>query len=573
MFKYIIRRILLMIPTFFGVTFLVFFILQKAPDGPFDRMLKQLKNQQGSGEISTTTSNDLGGSEGIRPDDLEKLRAQYGLDKNIIVRYLIWLGISPKETKVKEIKFYYNKEGQLIYNEYRRDKVDELKITTMDKEFLQKYIHIEHEFIDKNDNGIYDIGEKLIDKNNNGVYDDYIISESGVGLEFSLKDHSYYINKEDLDKNKYQIWKDNYSELTNNPETIKTWYYSNYIVKKGSQKDRDETFIDKNKNGKYDSEEFIDANENNKWDEDEVFIDAKNGIFDTGEKFTDTNGNNKWDENEPFEDGLNGTYDYEKFNDTNKNGYWDKEYRSITIYESEYEGILTGYLGYSRQQGKDVSALIYEKLPVSIKFGIASLIVSYFLCIPLGIIKAVKNGSKFDLISSIVIFIAYSIPGYILGVLLISFIRIRGFDWPISGLGTWEHWALPLLCYVIGGFAGMTVLMKNSLLDNLSQDYVRTAFAKGLSEKRVIFFHAVRNSLIPIATGLGSLIGIFLAGSYLIEKTFGIDGLGLLGFQALWDRDYNIIMGTTAISTIIMLLGNLLSDIIYSIVDPRIRFK
>ena len=136
-----------------------------------------------------------------------------------------------------------------------------------------------------------------------------------------------------------------------------------------------------------------------------------------------------------------------------------------------------------------------------------------------------------------------------------------------------HHAFLPVLCYTVGGFATLTVLMKNSLMENLSQDYVRTAFAKGLSEKRVIFYHAVRNSLIPIATGIGSLIGIFLAGSYLIEMVFGIDGIGMLGLQALLDRDYNIIMGSLVLFTTIRLLGNLLSDIAYAIIDPRIRFK
>ena len=126
---------------------------------------------------------------------------------------------------------------------------------------------------------------------------------------------------------------------------------------------------------------------------------------------------------------------------------------------------------------------------------------------------------------------------------------------------------------MVGSFATMTVLMKNSLMENLNQDYVRTAFAKGLSEKRVIFFHAVRNSLIPLATGIGSSIGIFLAGSYLIEKTFGIDGIGLLGFNALIDKDYSIMMGALAIQVIILLIGNLISDITYAIIDPRIRFK
>ena len=126
---------------------------------------------------------------------------------------------------------------------------------------------------------------------------------------------------------------------------------------------------------------------------------------------------------------------------------------------------------------------------------------------------------------------------------------------------------------MVGSFATMTVLMKNSLMENLSQDYVRTAFAKGLSEKRVIFFHAVRNSLIPLATGIGGLIGVLLAGNYLIEKTFDIDGIGLLGLNALLDKDYNIIMGFLVIGVIIRLIGNLISDLTYALIDPRIRFK
>ena len=126
---------------------------------------------------------------------------------------------------------------------------------------------------------------------------------------------------------------------------------------------------------------------------------------------------------------------------------------------------------------------------------------------------------------------------------------------------------------MVGGFATTTVLMKNSLMENLSQDYVRTAFAKGLSERRVIFFHAVRNSLIPLATGIGGAIGVVLAGSYLIEKTFGIDGIGLLGFYALIDKDYNIMMGFLVIGVFIRLVGNLISDLTYALIDPRIRFK
>ena len=126
---------------------------------------------------------------------------------------------------------------------------------------------------------------------------------------------------------------------------------------------------------------------------------------------------------------------------------------------------------------------------------------------------------------------------------------------------------------MLGSFATLTMLMKNSLMDNLSQDYVRTAFAKGLSEKRVIVYHAVRNSLIPLATGIGGLIGVFLASSYLIEKVFGIDGIGMLTFKAIGSRDYGIIMGFVVIGALIRLAGNLISDLCYALFDPRIRFK
>ena len=151
-------------------------------------------------------------------------------------------------------------------------------------------------------------------------------------------------------------------------------------------------------------------------------------------------------------------------------------------------------------------------------------------------------------------------------------------DWESLSLigkitGQFKHALLPILCYMAGSFATLTILMKNSLMENLSQDYVRTAFAKGLTEKRVIFLHTVRNSLIPIATGIGGIIGLFLAGSYLIEKIFGIDGIGLLSFKAIGTRDYGIIMGFLVISILIKLIGNLISDLCYALIDPRIRFK
>jgi len=135
------------------------------------------------------------------------------------------------------------------------------------------------------------------------------------------------------------------------------------------------------------------------------------------------------------------------------------------------------------------------------------------------------------------------------------------------------HMVLPVIAYSIGSFATLTVLTKNSLMENLGQDYVRTAFAKGLSERRVIFVHALRNSLIPICTGLGHAISLVMAGSYLVEKVFNIDGLGLLGFTSIIGRDYAVVMGVLVINTLLMLVGNILSDVLYVLVDPRIRFN
>jgi microcin C transport system permease protein len=139
--------------------------------------------------------------------------------------------------------------------------------------------------------------------------------------------------------------------------------------------------------------------------------------------------------------------------------------------------------------------------------------------------------------------------------------------------GQLYHMALPVACYMIGAFATQTILTKNSLMENLGQDYVRTAFAKGLPERRVIFVHALRNSLIPLATGLGHVLSIILAGSFLIEKVFNIDGMGYLGYTAVLQRDYPVALGILVISSMLMLVGNILSDMLYALVDPRIRFK
>ncbi len=252
------------------------------------------------------------------------------------------------------------------------------------------------------------------------------------------------------------------------------------------------------------------------------------------------------------------------------------------------KNIVTGDFGNSYVFAEPVMHVITSRFPISIYFGLIGFLLSYLICIPLGIAKAIKHGSAFDVGSSVAIFVGYSIPGWALGAILLIYFggklgwvplgEFRSPEWEY--LSTWgkikdqaHHTILPVFCYMVGGFATLTVIMKNSLLDNLGQDYVRTAFAKGLSEKRVFMVHALRNSLIPIATGIGGALGLILAGSFLIEKVFNIDGIGMLGFTAAVKRDYPVAMGILVINLVLLMAGNVLRDLLYAVIDPRIRFK
>ena len=452
MFEYIIRRLLLMIPVFFGSTLLVFYILQSVPDGPFEQAVKQIKMaQMQSGEGGTTTGGSDKNSMEISEEVLEKLRRQYGLDKPIWKRYLIWLGFAEKELEYKEI-------------------------------------------------------------------------EIGVPFRYTIKN---------LGQGKYV------------PVSLQKW-----------------VLVNEEEDGKlkiYQSPEGTDF----KWTSDEYIILPE-----------------YWDLDE--EQWIESNWNITKI--------LDNDFVAITL--KKRQGIFTGYLGHSEKHNEDVGTLIWNRLHISALFGITGLLLSYLICIPLGIMKALRHGAPFDIISSFTVFLGYSIPNYALAAILLSLLATTNvFDAPILPSRGWrpedweqltlmgkfigqiKHALLPIMAYMVGGFATLTILMKNSLMENLSQDYVRTAFAKGLTEKRVIFFHAVRNSLIPLATGIGGIIGVFLASSYLIEKIFGIDGIGLLTFKAIGSRDYGIIMGFLVIGIFIRLFGNLISDLCYALIDPRIRFK
>jgi microcin C transport system permease protein len=234
--------------------------------------------------------------------------------------------------------------------------------------------------------------------------------------------------------------------------------------------------------------------------------------------------------------------------------------------------------------------VIKSRFPVSIFIGLTGFFLSYFICVPLGVLKAVRHGSKFDFLSSAIVFLGYSVPGWALGTALLVLFGGGSF-WSVFPLGgfrpdNWQYlslWGkitqqiyymfLPVVCYMVSAFATLTILSKNSLMENLGQDYVRTAYAKGVRPNRVIFVHALRNSLIPIVTGLGNAISLILAGSFLIERVFNIDGMGYLGYTSILQRDYPVALGILVIDSVLMLVGNILSDIIYATVDPRVRFQ
>jgi microcin C transport system permease protein len=247
-------------------------------------------------------------------------------------------------------------------------------------------------------------------------------------------------------------------------------------------------------------------------------------------------------------------------------------------------------LGTSYVYQDPVWDVIRTRFPVSIFLGLTGFLLSYLVCVPLGVMKAVRHHSRFDFISSVIVFLGYSVPGWALGTALLvlfgggsfwSVFPLGGFrpdNWEYLSfgdkiIGQLEHMFLPVLCYMVGSFATLTILTKNSLLENLGQDYVRTAFAKGLDERRVIFVHALRNSLIPLATGLGHVFSLVLAGSFLIERVFNIDGMGYLGYTSILQRDYPVALGILVIGSLLMLVGNILSDMIYAAIDPRIRFR
>jgi microcin C transport system permease protein len=471
---YFIRRLILIPPTLLGISIMVFAITRLAPGGPLEQAMMQMQqvSEEGGGGLSS------GSDQALSEDQLEQMKRLYGFDKPHWEAYLIWLGVLPRETEFRQIRFLDN-ELQLA----ERVSLPSFNLVELDwngdgylqrqevPEHLNKYIDFSR--FDHNQDGEIDAVEADTPAARiEGVREKIVLQRDGQGGV----------------------------RLENDLDLLGNW--------KVRMKERDP--------------------------------DSPNRI--------------------PVAE----------------------------LFMTRYEGVLQGNFGQSTRYGEPVLSVITERLPVSTYFGLLTFLITYIVCIPLGIFKAVRHNTLSDDISSILIFVGYAVPGYALGSLLLLFFSVK-LDWlPMGGLtgsgfdelSTWEqvkdlaiHTFQPLCCYLIGGFAFVTMLMKNHLMDNLASDYVRTAMAKGVSFGVAVRKHALRNSLVPLATNVGHQVTLFVTGSFLIETIFDIDGFGLLGFNSVIDRDYPVVMGVLTLSATLMLIGNVLSDALVALVDPRVRFE
>ncbi len=266
------------------------------------------------------------------------------------------------------------------------------------------------------------------------------------------------------------------------------------------------------------------------------------------------------------------------------------------LFKRYWKWLVTDRLGMKMESykfsNKTAWQLIKERFKVSLVFGVTGFFLSYLICIPLGIIKAIHHNRTFDMVSSLIVFAGYAIPPFALGMILkMMFCGTTDSMWdifPVAGFYSenfsdltffaktkdiFIHMFLPVSCYMAGNFAVLTLLMKNSLLEEIGKDYIRTVMAKGGSLTRAIWGHALRNSLIPVATGFGSILTVMFAGSVIIEQVFEIPGMGRLSLEAVIGRDYPVFMGILSLTSILGLFGNILSDIAYILIDPRITFQ
>ncbi len=445
---YFIRRFLLIPPTLLGVTLLVFVITRFAPGGPVERALNEA---QKATEEGGSGSGQAGG--GMSEEQVEELEEEYGYDKSIMVAYLQWLGLSPRERLLSK------------------------------SEFVPL--------------GMEKVGQDLIKDPKNET----IVLLKGTGREALIKRNGVEVTSATYMDNDKPIEDDGWK------------------VRIETESDRQDRWVQRSGEDAEKAPEYADR---------------------------------------------------------------------TVVFKTRFEGLLQGNLGLSTNFGDPVWDLIKSRIPVALYFGILTAILTYGICLPLGILKAIKHRTAIDNLTSVLIFVGYAIPGFALGSVMLVYLGAREGWFPMFGLTDPDfdsmslgaqildlahHTILPLLCYVVGSFAWLTMMMKNNLMDNLAADYVRTAVSKGVSFRSAVFKHAFRNSFIPIASTLGQLITMLVAGSILIETVFDIQGFGLLQYQALLGRDQTVIMGTLTVAAFLLVLGNILSDLIVAMVDPRVKFN
>ena len=459
---YFLRRLLLVPLTVLGVTFLVFAITRVMPGSPLERELQ-------AAAAGTSEGGGGGGSGGqsgaLSEEQIESFEREYLYDKNVVVAYMTWLGLYPRERLYSDAEFKPAKQGGQLSEEI--------------------------------------IGGSYVEDPDTQVE----VSLAGIGRPVLVQRKDGEIE------------------------------WAKYIER---SKPRD------------------------KWKD----------ISEDGWEYRHETAQERFEVHKKREGG-----------ETKRTV--ENYLPRVSIYKSRISGLLQGDMGKSSVFGEPVLDLIKSRMPVALYFGILTTILTYGVCLPLGIVKAIKHRTPIDNLSSVAIFLGYAVPGFALGALLLVYFGAYKPIFPMVGLVSEDyesmsfmgqvkdrawHTVLPLVSYVIGSFAWMTMMMKNNLMDNLAADYVRTAVAKGVSFNRAVFRHAFRNSFIPIATSLGQLITIIVSGSLLIETVFDIQGFGLLQFRAITGPDQMLIMGTLTVASFLMVMGNVLSDLIVAFIDPRVKF-
>ena len=549
---YFLRRLLLVPVTLFGITLLVFMLMRAAPGGPVQRDLQEMMGAAASEQGGSSGMRESEGN-AITPEALFEIEEKYQRDKGVWRSYVEWLGVVPRDVERGAKSFESGKDRVSIAVPGVNLKIDLVK-----DESAPGGIRTE-------------IPAQMLEEKKK-IREDVTLSEEEKGRRVKkIEDEEKML----LDRIREYEWKARLVSV----EELKQRWEKNFRGKSAAHKVR---IPDSETTGKASPEKSVVLRS---WSRDEGDEVEKGDVLAT-----------IWvgavsSELKAAVDGVMGRIlvkEGEEVAEGKVVAEIDVLQERVVLYRAQRDGLLQGSLGDSERYGDPVISMVRKRMPISLFYGVISMILIYGICIPLGIVKAIKHRTWLDNVSSIAVFSGYAIPGYVLGSFLLVFLGARLDLFPLSGfvsenfselpLGAkifdlFHHAVMPLSCYLVGSFAFMTFMMKNNLMDNLAADYVRTATAKGVPYGSAVFRHAFRNSIIPIATTVGQNITLLVGGSFLIEKIFDIDGFGLLQFNAILDKDEPLVLGVLTISATLMLLGNVISDLCVAFVDPRIRFR